>query len=65
MKVPLTATPFRNVKGTEKAMFSLLGKTIIELDKEVIADRIIPATIVKKVTKFYEIQRNVKRRTEQ
>ena len=54
-KYGLTATPFRNVKGTEKAMFSLLGKTIIELDKEVIGDRIIPATIVKKVTKFYEI----------
>ena len=54
-KYGLTATPYRNVKGTEKAMFSLLGKTIIELDKEVIGDRIIPATIVKKVTKFYEI----------
>lgn len=54
-KYGLTATPYRNVKGTEKAMFSLLGKTIIELDKEIIGDRIIPATIVKKVTKFYEI----------
>ena len=54
-KYGLTATPYRNVKGTEKAMFSLLGKTIIELDKEVIGDRIIPATIVKKVTKFYQI----------
>ena len=54
-KYGLTATPYRNVKGTEKAMFSLLGKTIIELDKDVIGDRIIPATIVKKLTKFYEI----------
>lgn len=54
-KIGITATCYRNIKGTEKAMFSLLGKTIIELDKEVIGDRIIPATIVKKVTKFYEI----------
>lgn len=54
-KYGLTATPYRNIKGTEKAMFSLLGKTIIELDKDVIGDRIIPATIVKKVTRFYEI----------
>lgn len=54
-KYGLTATPYRNIKGTEKAMFSLLGKTIIELDKDVIGDKIIPATIVKKITKFYEI----------
>lgn len=54
-KYGLTATPYRNVKGTEKAMFSLLGKTIIELDKEVIGERIIPATIIKKVTNFCEI----------
>lgn len=54
-KYGLTATPYRNVKGTEKAMFSLLGKTVIELDKEVIGDRIIPATIVKVGTNFNEI----------
>lgn len=54
-KYGLTATPYRNVKGTEKAMFSLLGKTIIELDKEVIGDRIIPATIIKTKTNFTEI----------
>lgn len=54
-KIGITATCYRNIKGTEKAIYSLLGKTIIELDKEVIGDRIIPATIVKKVTKFYEI----------
>lgn len=54
-KYGLTATPYRNVKGTEKAMFSLLGKTIIELDKNIIGDRIIPATIVKQYTDFYEI----------
>lgn len=51
-KYGLTATPYRNVKGTEKAMFSLLGKTIIELDKDVIGDRIIPATIVKVKTNY-------------
>lgn len=54
-KYGLTATPYRNVKGTEKAMYSLLGKTIIELDKEVIGDRIIPAIIIKKTTDFCEI----------
>lgn len=54
-KYGLTATPYKNVKGTEKAMFSLLGKTVIELDKEIIGDRIIPATIVKVGTNFNEI----------
>lgn len=51
----LTATPYRNIKGTEKAMYSLLGNTIIEIDKEVVADRIIPATIHKIITNFEEI----------
>ena len=41
--------------GTEKAMFSLLGKTIIELEKDVIGDRVIPATIIKVNTDFNEI----------
>ncbi len=36
-------------------MYSLLGKTIIELDKDVIGDRIIPATIKKVETGFIEI----------
>lgn len=54
-KYGLTATPFRNIKGTEKAMFCLLGNTIIELDKDVIGDRIIPATIIKVTTDFHEI----------
>lgn len=54
-KYGLTATPYRNAKGTEKAMFSLLGKTIIELDKNVIGDRVVPAIIKKVNTNFYEI----------
>ena len=54
-KYGLTATPYRNVKGTEKAMFALLGKTIIELDKDIICNRIIPATIIKVETNFNEI----------
>lgn len=54
-KYGLTATPYRNIKGTEKAMFSLIGKTIIELEKDVIGDRIVPATIVKVETEFYDI----------
>lgn len=31
------------------------GKTIIELDKEVIGNRIVPATIIKVNTNFYEV----------
>lgn len=54
-KYGLTATPYRNIKGTERAMFGLLGKTIIELDKEIIGNRIIPATVIKQTTKFDEI----------
>lgn len=54
-KYGLTATPYRNIKGTEKAMFSLLGNTIIELEKEVIGNRIIPATVIKINTEFDEI----------
>ena len=54
-KYGVTATPFRNAKGTEKAMFSLLGGTIVELNKEVIGDRIIPAKIIKVKTSFDEI----------
>lgn len=51
----LTATPYRNIKGTEKAMFALLGKTIIELEKDVIGDRVIPATVIKISTGFDEV----------
>lgn len=54
-KYGLTATPYRNIKGTEKAMFCLLGKTIVELEKDVIGDRIIPATIIKVDTEISEI----------
>ena len=54
-KYGLTATPYRNIKGTEKAMFGLLGDTIIELEKDVIGDRIIPATIIRVNTGFDEI----------
>lgn len=54
-KYGLTATPYRNIKGTEKAMYSLIGKTIIELEKEVIGEKIIPAKIIKVKTNFNEI----------
>lgn len=54
-KYGLTATPYRNVKGTEKAMYSLLGDLIIEIDKSVVRSRIIPATIIKVNTGFNEI----------
>lgn len=54
-KYGITATPYRNVKGTEKAMFALLGKIIIEIPKEVVQDRIIQATIQKVTTNFTDI----------
>lgn len=54
-KYGLTATPYRNAKGTEKAMFCLIGQVIDELDKSVIGDRIIPATVIKVNTGFDEI----------
>lgn len=54
-KYGLTATPYRNAKGTEKAMFCLIGQVIDELDKSVIGDRIVPATIEKIDTNFYEV----------
>lgn len=57
-KYGLTATPYRNIKGTEKAMFSLLGQSIIEIDKSVVADRIVQATIHKVTTNFDEIPDN-------
>ena len=54
-KYGLTATPYRNIKGTEKAMLGLIGNVIIELDKNVIGEKIIPATIKRINTNFYEI----------
>ena len=59
-KYGITATPYRNIKGTERAMFSLLGSVIIELDKEVIGDRIIPAKVIKVKTSFVEIPEECK-----
>lgn len=54
-KYGLTATPYRNAKGTEKAMFCLIGQVICELDKSVIGDRIIPAKVMRVNTEFDEI----------
>lgn len=54
-KYGLTATPYRNIKGTERAMLSLLGNPIIEIDKSVVADRIVQATIHKVTTEFEDI----------
>lgn len=54
-KYGLTATPYRNAKGTEKTMFCLIGQVIDELDKSVIGDRIIPATVIKVNTESDEI----------
>lgn len=51
-KYGLTATPYRNIKGTEKAMFGLLGNIIVEIPKETIEKRLVPATIVKVKTNY-------------
>ena len=45
-KFSATATPFRAIKGTEKALFSLIGDIICEITKEQIADRIVKASII-------------------
>lgn len=44
-KFALTATPYRNIKGTEKALFSLIGDIICEITNEQIADKIVKAEI--------------------
>ena len=51
-KFGLTATPQRAVKGTEKALFSLIGDVVCEISKDVIADRIIKAKIQPVLTNF-------------
>ena len=51
-KYALTATPYRNVKGTEKALFSLIGDIIIEIPKEVVSERTIKAQIKEVNTEF-------------
>lgn len=51
-KYALTATPFRNIKGTEKALFSLIGPIICEIPKEVVAEKTIKATIKPIYTDF-------------
>lgn len=51
-KYALTATPFRNIKGTEKALFSLIGPIICEIPKEVVAEKTIKATIQPIYTDF-------------
>jgi len=51
-KIGLTATPFRNIKGTEIAMFSLLGDIICEIPKEIVSDKTTKAKITKVDTEF-------------
>ncbi len=51
-KFALTATPYRNIKGTEKALFSLIGDIICEITNEQIADKIIKAEIYPIKTNF-------------
>ncbi len=51
-KFALTATPFRNIKGTEKALFSLIGPIICEVPKEVVAEKTIKAEIQPVYTDF-------------
>lgn len=51
-KYALTATPFRNIKGTEKALFSLIGPIICEIPKEVVAEKTIKAKVIPVYTDF-------------
>ena len=48
----MTATPTRSIKGTEKALFSLIGDIVCEIPQEIIADRIIKAKVQPVMTKF-------------
>ena len=59
-KYALTATPFRNIKGTEKALFSLIGPIICEVPKEVVLERTIKAEIQPIYTDF-KIPRDAKK----
>lgn len=59
-KYALTATPFRNIKGTEKALFSLIGPIICEVPKEVVSERTIKAEIQPIYTDF-KIPRHAKK----
>lgn len=59
-KYALTATPFRNIKGTEKALFSLIGPIICEVPKEVVSERTIKAEIQPIYTDF-KISRDAKK----
>lgn len=59
-KYALTATPFRNIKGTEKALFSLIGPIICEVPKEVVSERTIKAEIQPIYTEF-KIPRDAKK----
>ena len=51
-KFALTATPYRNIKGTEKALFALIGDIVCEVSKDIIADRIVRAKIQPVLTDF-------------
>lgn len=51
-KYALTATPYRNAKGTEKALFSLIGDVICEISKDVVASKTIKAKIQPILTDF-------------
>ena len=44
-KFALTATPYRNIKGTEKALFALIGDIVCEISNEQIADKVVKAEI--------------------
>lgn len=51
-KYALTATPYRNVKGTEKALFSLIGDVICEISKDIVSNKTIKAEIQPVLTNF-------------
>lgn len=56
-KIGITATNYRNIKGTEKAMYIGIGDVICEIPKEAVSSRVIKAKI-KKVDTDYSINSN-------
>jgi len=51
-KIGLTATPYRSAKGTEKAMFGLLGEPIIEISEKEIEEKTIKSIVYKLETPY-------------
>lgn len=56
-KIGITATNYRNIKGTEKAMYIGIGDVFCEIPKETVSDRVVKAKI-QKIKTNYQINEN-------